>query len=171
MKQKSSVFHAFVGLLLAAMLAFCGPAKAQNIGDFGENQIIDTVIRGQVTTLGANIFVGLSTTACSDSATGTEVAGGSYARSAVARSLANWAGTQGAGTTTASSGTGGQTSNNTVITFATPSASWGLVSHVFLADSAAGGNIIVCTALTLAKTINSGDAVTFPAASLTFTVQ
>lgn len=145
-------------------------AQAQAIGDLGENQIIDTIFRAQPTTLTANLFVGLSTTACSDSATGTEVVGGGYARVSVARSLANWAGTQGAASTTASTGTGGQTSNNIAIAFATPAATWGTVSHVFVADAATGASLLFCQALTIAKTINTGDAVSFPAGAITFTV-
>lgn len=159
---------------LAAVAASCvviPAAQAQAIGDYGENQIIDTVFRAQATSLGANVFVGLSTASCSDGSVGTEVTGGSYARVSVARSLAAWAGTQSAGSTVASSGTGGVTSNNAVITFATPSAGWGLVTHAFVADAATGANILFCQALGTSKTINSGDTVSFPAASLTFTIQ
>lgn len=171
MNRTLSKLIAIVAIAFAGVMAACTSAHAQNIGDYAENQIIDTVFRAQATSLGANIFIGLSTVACSDSSVGTEVTGGSYARVSVARSLANWAGTQSAGSTTASSGTGGQTSNNTVITFPTPSANWGLVVSAFASDAASGNNIIFCTNLTLSKTINSGDAVTFPAGSLTFTVQ
>ena len=164
---KSTLIYVFA---LLSMLLASVPARAQAIGDFGENQIIDTIFRAQPTTLTANLFVGLSTTACSDSATGTEVAGGSYARVSVARSLANWAGTQSAGSTVASTGTGGQTSNNVVVTFPTPTAGWGTVSHVFVADAGTGSNLLFCQALTLAKTINQGDTVSFPAAAITFTI-
>jgi hypothetical protein len=157
--------------LIVTVMAFAPPAHAQATGDYLENQVIDTIFRAQATSLGANIFIGLSTAACSDSSVGTEVSGGSYARVSVARSLANWAGTQGAGTTVASTGTGGVTSNNTTITFPTPSAGWGVVTHVFAADAGSGSNILFCTPLTVSKTINSGDAVTFPAATLTFTQQ
>lgn len=94
--------------------------------------------------------------------------GGSYARVAVTSSLANWAGTQSAGSTTASSGTGGTISNNAVITFVTPTASWGLVASAELMDAASAGNSWICVALTINKTINSGDTVSFPAASLSF---
>jgi hypothetical protein len=170
--MKKTLFNrmlAVVALVLCTVLSV--PASAQAIGDFGENQIIDTIFRGQATTLTANVFVGLSTTACSDASVGTEVTGGSYARVSVARSLANWAGTQSASSTTASTGTGGQTSNNIVISFATPSAGWGLVTHAFVADALTGSNLLFCQALTTSKTINSGDTVSFPAGSLTFTVQ
>jgi len=38
--------------------------------------------------------------------------------------MANWAGTQGSGSTVASSGTGTQTSNNNAIAFPDPTADW-----------------------------------------------
>jgi hypothetical protein len=66
------------------------------------------------------LYIGLDTVACGETGSGTEVTGGSYARVAVTSSLANWAGTQSAGSTTASSGTGGTTSNNNAITFSAP---------------------------------------------------
>jgi hypothetical protein len=172
MKRSLLALQTLIVTVMAMMvMAFAPPAQAQATGDFLENQVIDTIFRAQATSLGANIFIGLSTSACSDSSVGTEVSGGSYARVSVARSLANWAGTQGAGTTVASTGTGGQTSNNGVITFPTPWTGWGVVTHVFAADASTGNNILFCTALTVSKTINSGDAVTFPAGSLTFTQQ
>lgn len=172
MKRSLLTLQTLIVTVMAMMvMAFAPPAQAQATGDYLENQVIDTIFRAQATSLGANIFIGLSTAACSDSSVGTEVSGGSYARVSVARSLANWAGTQGSGTTVASTGTGGQTSNNNVVTFATPSAGWGTVTHVFVADASTGNNILFCTALTVSKTINSGDAVTFPAGSLTFTQQ
>lgn len=169
-KRVSSRFVLALAIALAG-LTLVAPAQAQAVGDYGENQIIDTVFRAQTTTLGANVFVGLSTASCSDGSVGTEVTGGSYARVSVARSLAAWAGTQSAASTTASTGTGGVTSNNAVITFITPTAGWGLVTHAFVADAATGANLLFCQALGTSKTINSGDTVSFPAGTLTFTIQ
>lgn len=159
--------------ILAALLIAFAPAfaHAQAFSDYLENKIVDWLFRGQAFTPPATIYVGLSTTACSDSSTGTEVSGGSYARASVASSLANWAGTQSAGSTTASSGTGGQTSNNGAISFPTPTAGWGTVTHWFLADASSGGNILFCAALTTSKTINTGDSVSFSAGALTITLQ
>jgi len=55
----------------------------------------------------------------------SEPSGGSYARVAMTANLTNWSGTQGAGTTTASSGTTGTSSNNVAITFTpAPTADW-----------------------------------------------
>jgi hypothetical protein len=50
--------------------------------------------------------------------------GGDYARVPITSTLAAWAGTQGAGTVTASDGTSGLTSNNGVIQFPTATADW-----------------------------------------------
>ena len=169
--KRIKTFLATMAIALLGLLASMAPAHAQAIGDYGENQIIDTIFRAQTTSLTANVFVGLSTASCSDGSVGTEVTGGSYARVSVARSLAAWAGTQSAGSTTASTGTGGVTSNNAAITFTTPSAGWGTVTHAFVADASSGGNILFCQALGTSKTINSGDTVSFPAGTLTFTIQ
>nr|WP_297388299.1 hypothetical protein [uncultured Roseateles sp.] len=157
-----------LGLFLAALAPLAG---AQAFSDYLENKLIDHLLRGQTLTAPATVYVGLSTAACGDSGFGTEVTGGSYARVAVTSSLANWAGTQSAGSTTASSGTGGQTSNNAAINFPTPSAGWGTVTHWFIADASTSGNLLVCASLGTSKTINSGDTVSFGIGALTVTVQ
>ncbi len=91
-----------------------------------------------------------------------EVSGGSYARVNLAPSLANWAGTQGAGTTTYSTGTNGTTSNNAPITFPAPTAAWATgtaaVGGVGLYTQLTAGSPLVLAALTVPKTVNNGDA-------------
>jgi hypothetical protein len=139
------------------------------MSDYLENKLIDQLFRGQAAPTTTTLYVGLLTAAPSDAGGGTEVSGGSYARVSVGSSLANWAGTQSAGSTVASSGTGGQTSNNGAITFPTPSTGWGTVTHFGIYDAASGGNLLFWGALTIAKTINQADTVTFPAASLSIT--
>lgn len=105
----------------------------------------------------------------------TEASYTSYAREAITSSLANWAGTQSAGSTTASTGTAltGVTSNNTAITFPAPTGTQaGLVVGMYLADAltVGTGNILVWSVLTNPKTINSGDAApNFPIAAFTYT--
>lgn len=170
--RRYNLLAAVLLVVVFALLTQSTTARAQQLSDYVENKLVDLVLRGQAWTPAATLYVGLSTSACSDSATGTEVSGGSYARVAIASSLANWAGTQSAGSTTASSGTGGQTSNNAAITFATPSAGWGTVTHWFVIDSASGaGNLYLCAPLTVSKTINIGDGVSFAAGAITVTFQ
>lgn len=141
------------------------------MSDYFENKIIDQVFRGQAFTFPATLHIGLYTANPTDAAGGTEVSGNAYARVAVACSLANWAGTQAAASTVASSGTSGTTSNNAVITFPTPTpAGWGTVTGMAIFDAATGGNMLIWTPLTVSKVINVGDIVTFPAAALTFQI-
>jgi hypothetical protein len=96
-----------------------------------------------------------------------------YARSNTAASLANWAGTQGAGTTAASSGTSiPTTSNNVVATFGTSST--GTTAYVWataLFDATTAGNMLTYDPLTTVKTINNGDpAPSFAAAALSLSL-
>lgn len=138
--------------------------------DYLENKFLDWLLRGQAFTAPTNVYVALFTAAPTDAGGGTEVSGGSYARVQVASALANWAGTQSAGSTTASSGTSGQTSNNGTITFPAPTASWGTVTHFGIFDASSGGNLLYWAALTTSKTVNNGDsAPSFAAGTLTIT--
>lgn len=138
--------------------------------DYLENKLIDWLLRGQAFTPPATVYIGLLTASPADAGGGTEVTGGSYARVAVASSLANWAGTQGAGTTVASSGSSGQTSNNAAITFPAPTANWGVATHFGIYDAAAAGNLLYWAALNTSKTINNGDAApSFANSALTLT--
>ena len=142
------------------------------MSDWLENALIDFIFRGQAApTIPSNLHFALLTAAPGDSGGGTEVSGGSYARVSVARSLANFAGTQGAGTTVASTGTGGATSNNVAITFATPTANWGTATHMAVYDAASGGNLVAHGALSTPRVINSGDGpISFAAGAFAFTL-
>lgn len=141
------------------------------MSDYLENKLIDWLLRGQTFTPPATVYVALFTAAPSDAGGGTEVSGGSYARVAVASSLANWAGTQAAASTVASSGTSGGTSNNGAVTFPAPTANWGVVTHFAIYDASTAGNLLFYGALSTSKTINNGDsAPSFAAAQLTIQI-
>ena len=139
------------------------------MSDYLENKMVDQLFRGQTAPTTSTLYVALLTAAPSDSGGGTEVSGGAYARVAVTSSLTNWSGTQSAGSTTASSGTGGQTSNNIATTFPTPSSTWGTATHFGIYDASTGGNLLFHGALSIAKTINESDTVTFPVRTLSVT--
>jgi hypothetical protein len=94
--------------------------------DLFENKLTDFLWRGQQLTMGGvtatwseapTFYIGLFKVAPTDSTPGTEVSGGSYARRPIVASLASMSGTQGAGTTEASTGVNATTSNNAVIAF------------------------------------------------------
>lgn len=93
--------------------------------------------------------------------------GGSYARVAITASLANWAGTQSASSTTASSGTGGTTSNNSVITFPEATADWGTVNCFGYMTASTSGTLVFYAALTASRNITNGSTASFAAAALT----
>ena len=132
-----------------------------NMTDYLEDAIVDWLFRGQAFTPPATMYIGLFTVAPTDAGGGTEVSGGGYARVAVGDSLTNWAGTQGAGSTTGSAaglGTSGTTSNNNPITFPAPTAAWGSIVAFGIFDALTGGNLLFYASLTTPKTVNSGDA-------------
>ena len=135
--------------------------------DFAENRIVDSVLRSQALGAPTTWHVALYTTAPTDAGGGVEVSGGGYARVAVPASLVAWAGTQGAGTTVASNGAGGLTSNNTAIAFPTPTAPWGTVVAFGLFGAATGGDLWIHAALGTARVIGTGDGVSFAPAALT----
>lgn len=146
--------------------------------DFLENKLIDWLFRGQAfgvtgASAGAGsgpttLWLALFTTIPSDANVGgVEVSGGSYARISIASSLANWAGTQSAGSIVASTGASGTTSNNVALAFVAPTANWGTIKGFGLYDASTGGNLIVIGTLTADAVVNSGDGVqTFTPSSL-----
>jgi hypothetical protein len=80
---------------------------------------------------------------------GTEVTGGSYAAVQRDPSDSNW---------TAASSTDGRTANAAAITFPAPTANWGTVTGMSIADAASAGNMLFYGALTNSRIVNNGDA-------------
>jgi len=160
-----------------------------SMSNFLENALVDLILRGQTQTINGKTiswsaaplyYVALYTTLPDEAnAGGVEVSGGSYARvgfgtgtpsAATAASLSLMAGTQAAASTTASTGTGGQTSNNNAVTFPAPTANWGSIVGFGILDQPTGGNALFLTTLGTPKTVNNGDpAPAFNAGQLTIT--
>jgi hypothetical protein len=128
------------------------------MSNYLENELVDHLFRQRSFAAPTAIHVALFTAAPSDTGGGTEVTGGSYARVALAPLFSNWKGTGGEVTAADSAGTTGTTSNNATITFAAPTANWGLVTHFALFDASSGGNMFFYGALTQSKNVNNGDA-------------
>jgi hypothetical protein len=140
------------------------------MSDYLENKLIDHVFRGQSYT-NPVLYIGLLTGAPSDSGGGTEVSGNAYARvkaaAGASQALTDWKSTQ--NDSLASSGTGGNTTNTNAVNFPTPTATWGTVTHFGIYDALTGGNLLFWGTLTIAKTINQSDTVTFPTGTLSIT--
>jgi len=149
--------------------------------DYFENKLIDFLFRNQTLTIGSAVatwstapvfYIGLLKVAPTDSTAGTEHTGGSYARQPITASLTAMAGTQSAGSTTASSGTNGTTSNNASIVFSdmpdtSISGTNGSVAFGIY-DAVTGGNLLEWALLTSQPILAAtGATLTFAAGNLT----
>jgi hypothetical protein len=102
------------------------------------------------------IYVALSTTNPGDAGTQTgEPSGNNYARKAHSA----W-----------DAATAGATENTGVITFNTPSGSWGLCAYHFLADASSAGNALFYGALDTSQTPDNGDTVQYVDGALDITL-
>lgn len=129
---------------------------AGNLSDYAENKILDHST-GKTSWTMPTVYVALYTSAPTDSTSGTEVSGGSYAR--VATTGTTW-----------NAASAGSTSNASAIVFTTATASWGTVTAVALVDASTSGNIIWYGTLTSNKTVDSGDTFQFAAGALTLSL-
>ncbi|PKO49001.1 MAG: hypothetical protein CVU31_02460 [Betaproteobacteria bacterium HGW-Betaproteobacteria-4] len=153
------------------MCVIGGYSQAGALTDYAENKSVDSMLRGQALGAPATMYIGLATDTCTDSGSGTEPSGNAYARVAVTSSLTNWAGTQSAGSTTASSGTGGTTSNNAAITWPASTGAWGTLQSVRWYDAASAGNTWICIDLSAPLSVSgAGFTVQFTAGQLQFQI-
>lgn len=125
--------------------------------DYLSNKLIDLIFRGQAYPWPATIYAGAFTVASTNAGGGTEVGGGvGYGRASLVPSLANISGTQGPGTTVASSGTGGRISNNIAVAHPTPAGNWGTIVAGGLFDASSGGNLLFWHALNSPTSVSLG---------------
>jgi hypothetical protein len=163
--------HILAFLSFALALGLSTAAHADALSNYGENKVIDALLRGQSLGAPATMYMGLATDTCTDAGSGTEPVGNAYARVAVTSSLTNWAGTQSAGSTTVSTGTNGTTSNNGTIAWTTSTGAWGNLQSVRWYDAASAGNSWICINLASALNVSgAGFTVQFTAGQLTFQI-
>jgi hypothetical protein len=125
------------------------------ISNFLENAIINATLRNTAYTSPAAVYVGLYTSDPGEGNTGTEVSGGSYARTAV----------------TFGSPSNGVSTNSASVTFPTATGTWGTVTHVGILDATTSGNLLYYTALDASKSIASGDVFTISTGNLSVTLE
>ena len=119
-----------------------------------ENAIINAVLRNTSYTSPTTVYVGLFTNDPTDADAGTEVTGGSYARTAV----------------TMGAPSNGVSTNSADVTFPTATASWGTVTHIGIHDASTSGNLLFHTPLDTSKTIDSGDIFKITTGNLSVTL-
>lgn len=109
--------------------------------NYAINKLADAALRGQPISFPATRYVALFTGLPTRAGGGAELVAAGYSRVPIASSLANWSGTQGAGTTSASSGTSAQISNNIAISWGVITVAWNMIVGIGLYDAASSGNL------------------------------
>ena len=124
------------------------------MSNYLENALINGTIRGTTYTAPSTIYVALYTSDPTDANTGTEVTGGSYARTSV----------------TFGAPSNGVSLSNADCTFPQASGSWGTVGWIGLMDASTSGNLLYHTPLDASKTIDTGDIFKIASGSLSVTL-
>jgi hypothetical protein len=124
------------------------------MSNFLENALINATLRNTTYTSVATVYVSLWTSDPTDAGSGTEVSGGSYARTAV----------------TFAAPSNGVTTNSADVTFPTCTSAWGTVGWIGINDAATSGNLLYHSPLDTAKTIDSGDIFKISTGNLSVTL-
>jgi hypothetical protein len=124
------------------------------MSNFLEDALINATLRNTTYTSVATVYVSLWTSDPTDAGSGTEVSGGSYARTAV----------------TFGAPSNGVTLNSADVTFPTATASWGVVGWIGINDAATSGNLLYHSPLDTSKTIDSGDIFKISTGNLSVTL-
>ena len=125
------------------------------MSNFLENALINATLRNTSYTSPATVYVGLYTSDPGEGNTGTEVSGGSYARTAV----------------TFGAPSNGVSTNSGAVTFPTATGTWGTVTHIGILDASTSGNLLYYTPLDASKAIASGDVFTISTGNLSVTLE
>lgn len=127
-----------------------------DFSNYAENAILNHVFRNSALTSPTTVYCALFTAVTdAEAGTGTEVSGGSYARTAI----------------TFGAPSNGVSTNSSAVTFPQASASWGTVTHFGIFDASTNGNALsIIKALSASKTIGSGDTAQFAIGDLSITV-
>jgi hypothetical protein len=138
-----------------------------SMSDYLEVELRKHIFRTGSFTKPTVLAVALCTAAPSDSSTGSTItepnSGHGYARQTLNPGDGNWS---------APNSTGGVTANQAALTFGPVTTSdWPQITHVAICDSATygAGNLLFHGALSVAKTAQVGDTVTFDIDALTIT--
>ena len=128
-----------------------------SLSDTFETHTLKYLLTSDSVTRPTNWFVALCTTDPTDSALGTEVSGGGYARQSVAFTVS-----------------GNNASNTSAIEFPEATADYGTVVAVMIMPASTGGtasDMIVHAQLTSDKAISTGDIFRIPAGDLDITIE
>lgn len=124
-----------------------------SFSDYLESELLDHLF-GKGSYTPPTIYVALSTADPLDGGSGlAEPSGNGYSRAQTAGT--DW-----------NAASGGSIDNAGVIAFNEATGNWGTITHFALMDAASGGNMVVHGALSVSKSIGSGDTAEFAAGDL-----
>jgi hypothetical protein len=124
------------------------------MSNYLENALINATLRNTSYTTPATVYVGLYTSDPTDANSGTEVSGGSYARTEV----------------TFGAPSNGVSTNSAAVEFPQATGNWGTVAYIGILDASSSGNLLYHTALDSSKTIETGDIFKIAIGSLSVTL-
>jgi len=124
------------------------------MSNYLENALINVTLRNTAYTSPTTVYVALYTSDPTDANTGTEVSGGSYARTAV----------------TFAAPSNGVSVSNADCTFPQCTSTWGTVGWIGIMDALTSGNLLYHTPLTTSKTIETGDIFKISSGNLSVTL-
>ena len=124
------------------------------MSNYLEDALINATLRNTTYTSPAAVYVGLFTSDPTDAGSGTEVSGGSYARTAV----------------TFGAPSNGVTTNSAAVEFPQATGTWGTVGWIGILDAATSGNLLYHTALDTSKVIETGDIFKISTGNLSVTL-
>ncbi len=122
--------------------------------DYLENALINATLRGIAYTTPATVYLALYTSDPTDADVGAEVNGGGYARQSVAFGAPS----------------NGIASNSANVTFPQATSGWGTVSHIGIRDASTAGNLLYYAPLTTARSILTGDTLSFLTGQISVTL-
>ena len=124
------------------------------MSNYLETALVNATLRNTAYTSPATVYAALFTTDPTDAGSGTEVTGGSYARTAI----------------TFGSPSNGVTTNSADVTFPTCTVAWGTVTHMGIYDASTSGNLLYHTPLDASNTVDSGDIFKISSGNLSVTL-
>lgn len=125
---------------------------AGNLSDYLENKVLDHILGTTTYTKPSTVYLALYTTTPTDGTSGTEVAGGSYARKVI---------------TFGASSSGAATNNTNVDFTLMPTCT---VTGIAVLDALTSGNILVYGALGSSKSVSSGDTLRIASGDLSISI-
>ena len=125
---------------------------AGNLSDYLENKVLDHILGTTSYTMPDDVYLALYTTTPTDSTSGTEVTGGSYARKLI---------------TFGASSSGAATNNTNVDFTSMPTC---VVTGIAVCDALTSGNILVYGGLAASKSLASGDTLRVSSGDLSISI-